>query len=85
VPGDKEMINVKPYGTNGRTLTFHLYGADPRGDDPKAVEGPGVSCAPLTLKPKDPNAKDLDAKDLYTTANCGIPLKKMAGGQEVDF
>ena len=73
VPGDKEMVNVEPYGKHGRTLTFHLYGADPRGEDPKAPEGPGVSCAPIA--PEDVNA----------TADCGIPLKKTAGGQEVNF
>ena len=31
----------KPYGTNGKTLTIHLYGEDPRGDDPRKDEGPG--------------------------------------------
>jgi cell migration-inducing and hyaluronan-binding protein len=71
VPGDKEMVNVKPYGTNGRTLTFHLYGADPRGGDPKKVEGPGVSCAPI--------------EDAAKFADCGIPLKQKVGKAEQDF
>ncbi len=52
--GDQEA-----YGTNGKTLTIHLYGADPRGDDPTKTEGPGVSC----VKVADP------AK----FADCGIP------------
>ena len=71
VPGDKEMVNVEPYGKHGRTLTFHLYGADPRGADPQKDEGPGVSCAPI--------------EDATKFADCGIPLKKTADGGEQDF
>jgi cell migration-inducing and hyaluronan-binding protein len=50
----------KPYGTNGKTLTFHLYGADPRGTNAAATEGPGESCSPI--------------KDKTNFADCGIPL-----------
>ncbi len=49
----------KPYGTNNKTLTIHLYGADPRGDDPTKTEGPGVSCVPI--------------QDKANFADCGIP------------
>lgn len=50
---------TSPYGVNNKTLTIHLYGADPRGGDPTKSEGPGVSC----VKVADP------AK----FADCGIP------------
>jgi hypothetical protein len=49
----------KPYGKNGKTLTIHLYGADPRGNDPTKPEGPGESCVPI----QDANFAD-----------CGIPI-----------
>ncbi len=52
----------KPYGANGKTLTFHLYGADPRGTNPTKIEGPGESCVPI--------------KDKANFADCGIPLTK---------
>jgi hypothetical protein len=51
--------NQAPYGTNGKTLTIHLYGADPRGGDPTKNEGPGVSCVKVTEPDK--------------FADCGIP------------
>jgi hypothetical protein len=50
----------KPYGTNGKTLTIHLYGEDPRGDDPTKDEGPGESCVPV--------------QDKAEFADCGIPI-----------
>jgi hypothetical protein len=50
----------KPYGTNGKTLTIHLYGADPRGNDPTKPEGPGESCVPI--------------QDKANFADCGIPI-----------
>ncbi len=79
VPGDKKMVNVEPYGKHGRTLTFHLYGADPRGEDPNNDEGSGVSCVPID--------------DATKFADCGIPLKqkpfdpekKAVDGVEQDF
>ena len=61
---DTDGSELEPYGKHLKTLTFHLYGADPRGPDPigdaAKPEGPGVSCAPI----KDPS----------NFADCGIPL-----------
>ena len=65
VPADNEMVGVKPYGTNKMTLTFHLYGADPRGSDVTKSEGPGESCVPV--------------QDKNRFADCGIPLKNGEG------
>ena len=56
------------YGTNLKTLTFHLWGADPRKVNnlkPTDPEGPGVSCVPI---PDQTNVKPEDQ-----VADCGIP------------
>ncbi len=58
----------EPYGTNQKTLTFHLWGADPRKVNnlkPTDPEGPGVSCVP------DPRSGQCKAED--QVADCGIP------------
>jgi cell migration-inducing and hyaluronan-binding protein len=58
------MVQVKPYGSNGKTLNIHLYGADPRKNDPTQTEGAGVPCAsPLT-----------DARGNAVSGPCGVPL-----------
>ncbi len=64
------MDGQEAYGTNQKTLTFHLWGADPRKVNklkPTDPEGPGVSCVPI---PDQTNVKPEDQ-----VADCGIPKK----------
>jgi cell migration-inducing and hyaluronan-binding protein len=62
------VVGVAPYGTNKKTLTFHLYGSDPRGNDVMKSEGPGESCVPIA--------------DKTLFGDCGIPLKQTIAGQD---
>ncbi len=81
----------KPYGTNHKTLTFHLWGADPRKVNnlkPTDPEGPGVSCVPIPTN-VTPEVADCGIPKEAVWDTDGSPKLPMPGkhfpGQEKDY